>query len=124
MEGRLHKLGGSIVDRAKGERRTSFSKLSSKLSLFLRWLRMNSAMGLLLLPSWLRLKVPSLFSFLHKGSPGHSPTQSSGGNKPWSLPYPKFRQQQKQLQAKAMLTRNKYELTECRNMPCSEQEDD
>ena len=34
---------------------------------------MNSAMGLLLLPSWLRSKVPSLFSFLHSsGSPGHS----------------------------------------------------
>lgn len=43
---------------------TSLSRLSSKLSLFLRALRMNSAMGLLLLPSWLRLKVPSLFSFL------------------------------------------------------------
>ncbi len=26
---------------------------------------MNSAMGLLLLPSWLRLNVPSLFNFLH-----------------------------------------------------------
>ena len=52
---------------------TSLSRLSSKLSLFLRWLRMNSAMGLLLLPSWLRSNVPSLFSFLHSsGSPGHS----------------------------------------------------
>lgn len=56
--------------------RTSFSKLSSKLSLFLRWLRMNSAMGLLLLPSWLRLKVPSLFSFLYRGSPDQSLTLS------------------------------------------------
>ena len=26
---------------------------------------MNSAIGLLLFPSWLRLNVPSLFSFLH-----------------------------------------------------------
>ena len=49
----------------EGATPTSLSRLSSKLSLFLRALRMNSAMGLLLLPSWLRLKVPSLFSFLH-----------------------------------------------------------
>ena len=50
--------------------RTSFSRLSSKLSLFFRWLRMNSAIGLLLFPSWLRLNVPSLFSFLHHSKEG------------------------------------------------------
>lgn len=55
--------------------RTSLSRLSSKLSLFLRWLRMNSAMGFffpLLLPSWARLNVPSLFSFLQHHTPGLS----------------------------------------------------
>ena len=60
--------------RTAGRVRTSFSIVSSNLSLLLRMPFMNSPMGDFFwdMPSWERLKVPSLFSRMTAGMDGNT----------------------------------------------------